>query len=184
MLSKILGCSAIAAAALLVGSMPGLAHEGHDDMCDVVVASDGENVGTSSGKPLLLGHSAPCPVEEVAVIEPAAGPLPHDGMVFFALDSADLDSEDQSMLDDIIKEVKERNPASVTVMGHTDTSGNADHNMALSERRAETIATAMTAAGIPVSAINTMGYGQTELAVETEDGVAMRQNRRTVVDVQ
>lgn len=198
MLSKIFGCSAIAAAALLVGSTPGLAHEGHDNLCGGVMESDKDSVITSSGKPLLLGSSAPCPeAEQVAAVdnttgaatevegvEPAAGPLPHNGMVYFGLDSTELDAEDQAMLDDIVAAVKEQNPASVTIMGHADRSGGDDYNMDLSERRAKTIAAALLAAGIPESAINTMGYGETEPAVQTEDGVAMRQNRRAAVGAQ
>jgi outer membrane protein OmpA-like peptidoglycan-associated protein len=56
--------------------------------------------------------------------------------------------------------------------------------MSLSERRAQTVAAALAAAGIPDTAITTMGYGETEPAVATEDGVAMRQNRRAAVSPQ
>ncbi len=200
MLSKYFGYSVAAAAVLVVGSMPALAHEGHDNMCGGVAEADDDMVLTATGKPLLLGSSAPCPeAQQVAAVETdageaevveeeveAAGPieLPHDGMVYFSLDSAELDAEDQAMLDDIIAAVKEQDPASVTVMGHADRSGGDDYNMALSERRAQTIASALAAAGIPEAAINTMGYGETEPAVQTEDGVAMRQNRRAAVETQ
>ena len=197
MLSKIFGFSALAGAALMVGSLPALAHEGHDDMCGGVLESDSDMVVSSSGKPLLLGSSAPCPVEEkVASVEtttvtvaepapePAAGPLPNDGMVYFPLDSDQVSEEDQAVLDEIVTAVAAQNPASVTVMGHADRSGGDDYNMDLSERRAQTVASALIAAGIPASAINTMGYGETEPAVVTEDGVAMRQNRRAELSPQ
>ncbi|MDH3663578.1 MAG: OmpA family protein [Alphaproteobacteria bacterium] len=193
MLRKFFGCFAVAAAALLVGTAPTLAHDGRDDMCGGVMESDADMVISSSGKPLLLGGSAPCAQEVAAVeaetgtdAEPAAGPveLPHDGMVYFALDSDQLDAEDQAMLDEIVAAVAAQGPASVTVMGHADRSGGDDYNMSLSERRAQAIADALVAAGIPDSAINTMGYGETEPAVETEDGVAMRQNRRAAIEAQ
>ncbi|MGI9492693.1 MAG: OmpA family protein [Geminicoccaceae bacterium] len=196
MLSKIFGCSALAGAALMVGTLPALAHEGQDDMCGGVVKKDADMVMTSSGKPLLLGTSAPCPVEEVAAVETvdttgatrsivgAAGPLPNDGMIYFPHDSDQLDAEDQAVLDEIVTAVAAQNPSSVTVMGHTDRSGNPDYNMDLSERRARTVASALMDAGIPASAINTMGYGETEPAVATDDGVAMRQNRRAVLSPQ
>jgi outer membrane protein OmpA-like peptidoglycan-associated protein len=199
MLHKFFGCSAVAAAALLVGTMPALAHDGHDDLCGGVMEGDADMVMTSSGKPLLLGGSAPCPeAQQVAAVDTDAGStdtdaadaaavpaeLPHDGMVYFSLDSAELDAEDQAMVDDIATAVKEQGADSVTVMGHADRSGGNDYNMSLSERRAQTIADALVAAGIPESAINTMGYGETEPAVETEDGVAMRQNRRAAVAAQ
>lgn len=191
------GCSAVAAAALLVGTLPALAHDGHDNMCGGVMEADEDMVITSNGKPLLLGTSEPCPeaqqvaaVEtETADVEPAApavvpAGLPHEGMVYFGLDSTELDAEDQAMLDDIVAAVKAQDPASVTVMGHADRSGGEDYNMDLSEKRARAIADALVAAGIPDSAINTMGYGETEPAVQTEDGVAMRQNRRAAIEAQ
>jgi len=198
MLNKFFGCSAVAAAALLVGTMPALAHDGHDNMCGGVTESDADLVITSSGKPLLLGTSAPCPeAEQVAAVETetstiettdaavaAPADLPHDGMVYFGLDSTDLDAEDQAMLEEIIAAVKAQGADSVTVMGHADRSGGDDYNMQLSEQRAKTIADALMAAGISATAINTMGYGETEPAVETEDGVAMRQNRRAAVEAQ
>lgn len=193
MLSKIFGYSALAGAALMVGTVPTLAHQGHENMCGGVIESDSDMVVTSSGKPLLLGTSAPCPQGEqvaavdtstVAVVEPGAGPLPNDGMVYFPLDSDQLGAEDQITLDEIVAAVVAQNPASVTVTGHADRSGGDDYNLSLSEKRAQTIASALLAAGIPESAISTMGYGETDPAVSTEDGVAMRQNRRAVLTPQ
>lgn len=197
MFDKFFGCSAIAAVALMAGTVPALAHEGHDEMCGGVGDSRESMIMTGSGKQLLLGSSAPCPeAQQVASVETETvsdadtdagttaaglGDLPHNGMVYFDLDSAELDAEDQAMLDEIVAAVKAQGPDSVTVMGHADRSGGDDYNMSLSERRAKTIADALVAAGIPESAINTMGYGETEPAVETEDGVAMRQNRRAAV---
>ena len=195
MLTKFFGLSAVAAAALLVGTTPTLAHDGNDDMCGGVMDGAGM-VMTNSGKPLLLGSSAPCPAaEQVASVEtettstdssdgdaaavPAA--LPHDGMVYFELDSAELDAEDQAMLDEIIAAVKENGPSKIVVRGHADRSGGNDYNMALSEQRAETIAAALVAAGIPADSVRTMGRGEDDPAVATEDGVAMRQNRRAAV---
>ena len=195
MLNKFFGCSAVAAAALMVGTLPALAHDGHDNMCGGVVEGDEDMVMTGSGKPLLLGSSAPCPEEATRSVEvetetvavetapePAAGiGLPHDGMVYFSLDSADLDEEDQTMLEDIIASVKENGPSKIVVRGHADRSGGDDYNMELSQKRAETVAEALVAAGIPSDSVRTMGMGETAPAVETEDGVAMRQNRRAAV---
>lgn len=188
MLSKFFGCSAVAAAALLVGTMPAQAHDGRDDLCGGVMESDADMVVTGSGKALLLGSSEPCPeAEQVAAVETApvaaapAAALPHDGLVYFSLDSDQLDAEDQAMLDDIAAAVKENGPEKVVVRGHADRAGSDDYNLDLSQRRAETIAAALVAAGIPEDQVRTMGLGETAPAVETEDGVAMRQNRRAAV---
>ena len=188
--SKFFGCSALAAAALLVGATSASAHDGRDNLCGGVMESDEDMVVTSSGKPLLLGSSDACPeevaaVETVAEVEPAApaglGDLPNDGLVYFALDSDELDAEDQAQLDEIIAAVKANGGGKIVVRGHADRSGGEEYNMALSERRAETVAQALIAAGIPADSVRTMGRGEGDLAVVTEDGVAMRQNRRAAV---
>ena len=70
----------------------------------------------------------------------------------------------------------------ITVAGHTDTSGAADYNMRLSQRRANTVATELIQAGVPAQLISADGYGQTDLAVPTADGVVLAANRRVVVD--
>lgn len=196
MSGKFFGFSAVAAAALLVGTMPAQAHDGRDNMCGGVMEGDADMVMTGEGKALLLGSSAPCPeAEQVAAVETETvsdasdaggavatlGDLPHDGMVYFSLDSTDLDSEDQAMLDDIVAAVKESGDAKIVVRGHADRSGGDDYNLSLSERRAETIAAALVAAGIPAEQVRTMGMGETAPAIDTEDGVAMRQNRRAAV---
>lgn len=190
MLNKFFGCSAVAAAALLVGTMPALAHDGSDNMCGGVTDGDAKTVATGSGSMLLLGSSAPCPeAEQVAAVETDAtevetttlAALPNEGLVYFGLNSADLDAEDSALLEEIIAAVKEDGPDKIVVRGHADRAGADDYNLALSQQRAETIAAALVAAGIPEESVRTMGLGETQLAVETDDGVAMRQNRRAAV---
>ena len=189
MLKKFIGCSAVAAVALLVGQAPAFAHDGRDDLCGGVVEGEGDAIQTGSGKVLLLGSSAPClEAEKVAVDEAAeedAGSklanLPNDGLVYFSLDATDLAAEDQAQLDEIIAAVKESGDSKIVIRGHADRSGGDEYNQQLSEKRAETIAAALVAAGVPEEQVRTMGLGETDLAVVTEDGVAMRQNRRAAI---
>jgi len=191
MLKTLFGCSAVAAAALMVGHVPAHAHDGRDDLCGGVIESAGNSVQTGSGKILLLGSSEPC-AEEVAEVdtetevaeEDAAGglgDLPHEGLVYFSLDSTELAAEDQAQLDEIIAAVKDSGDAKIVVRGHADRSGGDEYNLGLSEKRAETIAAALIAAGVPEDQVRTMGLGETAPAVVTEDGVAMRQNRRAAI---
>jgi outer membrane protein OmpA-like peptidoglycan-associated protein len=176
------------AAMITVGALPGAAHE-HGDMCDTVVNSEGNPVLGSGGNEVLSSASVPCPEEVAAVtrsvteVEPAAGPvtLPGDGTIYFDLDSASLDDEGSALLADIAAALQAQNIASVTVSGYTDRSGEADYNMNLSEERAAAVAAALTDAGITDAAVSTEAMGETELAVETEDGVALRRNRRAVI---
>jgi outer membrane protein OmpA-like peptidoglycan-associated protein len=66
------------------------------------------------------------------------------------------------------------------IEGHTDAVGNAAYNLALSDRRAESVALALTEYfGVPPENMVVQGYGERFLKVPTE--AAERQNRRASV---
>jgi OOP family OmpA-OmpF porin len=73
--------------------------------------------------------------------------------------------------------------ASVTIVGHTDTVGSNAYNQKLSECRANAAKSNLAGKGVPDGAISTSGKGETELMVQTGDGVKEPQNRRATVDV-
>jgi outer membrane protein OmpA-like peptidoglycan-associated protein len=66
----------------------------------------------------------------------------------------------------------------VALTGHTDTAGSAAYNMALSLRRAEVVKQALVREGVPAEIIVAAGRGETQLLVQTGDGVKEPQNRR------
>jgi Outer membrane protein and related peptidoglycan-associated (lipo)proteins len=67
----------------------------------------------------------------------------------------------------------------VNVYGYTDTAGSAAYNEGLSKRRADSVAKALRDAGVQVVA--EIPEGETNLAVQTGDGVAEPLNRRAIV---
>jgi hypothetical protein len=67
--------------------------------------------------------------------------------------------------------------ATYALQGHTDTTGGADFNMALSQRRATAVSEALTRAGVPSTSITWVGTGETQLPVQTADNVAEQRNR-------
>jgi outer membrane protein OmpA-like peptidoglycan-associated protein len=69
----------------------------------------------------------------------------------------------------------------VAIAGHTDTSGSAAYNMGLSIRRADAVKAYMAGKGIADSAMVTKGFGETNLLVQTADGVREPQNRRAEI---
>ena len=72
----------------------------------------------------------------------------------------------------------------IRVVGHTDTSGSAAYNLALSRRRAADARSELVRQGIPAGIITSEGKGETEPFVQTGDGVKEQLNRRTEVLVQ
>ena len=113
---------------------------------------------------------------------PSPPPPPeHNFTVFFDWDKANLTPEAQQIIEAAAGTFKAGPPVPVQVVGHTDTSGSKEFNQKLSERRAQNVAGALSAAGVPQSAMTVTGVGQTDLKVPTPDGVREPQNRRTEI---
>ena len=62
--------------------------------------------------------------------------------------------------------------------GHTDTSGSAQYNLGLAERRNNAVRNYMTGRGVPAGQISSEALGETRPRVPTADGVREAQNRR------
>ena len=76
--------------------------------------------------------------------------------------------------------IADRPGAVFLIEGHTDAVGNAGYNLALSDRRAETVALALAEYfDVPVVNLITQGYGESALKVRTLE--AEQSNRRAVV---
>ena len=71
----------------------------------------------------------------------------------------------------------------ILVVGHTDTSGSASYNLALSRRRAADARSELVRQGINPDIIRSEGRGETQPFVQTGDGVREQLNRRTEVIV-
>ena len=69
----------------------------------------------------------------------------------------------------------------IRVVGHTDTSGAASYNLALSKRRANDALNELVRQGVERNTITAEGKGETEPFVQTGDGVKEQLNRRTEV---
>lgn len=190
MFRMILTCSsAVALLAVWAGaSAPASAQEVR--LCNPVLDADGDPVLETGGGVVTHGGTYECPevaeveaVEEVVEVEPAAGPepLPEDGVVYFPFDVAELTPEAESTINTIIADIKDRELPGITVEGHTDTAGPNEYNMQLSQRRAQNVAAELIKAGIPARVIETEALGETDLAVQTEDGVPLQENRRATI---
>lgn len=67
------------------------------------------------------------------------------------------------------------------VTGYTDTSGSNSYNDGLSMRRAQNVAALMSQGGISADAMTVTGLGETQLKIETADGVREPMNRRVEI---
>ncbi len=105
-----------------------------------------------------------------------------DYEIHFAFDSASIEPAAGNTINQIAREIKNYSPCEVTVAGHTDRAGSNAYNVALSKKRADAVSNALNQRGIQTRIIDEEAYGERRPAVETGDGVALRENRRVVVE--
>ncbi|MBL8628293.1 MAG: OmpA family protein [Rhodospirillaceae bacterium] len=127
-------------------------------------------------------------LENAVVERPATPPAPKADVVLptqfqiqFDFNSAALTPAARQTVSDIGAAYKKYNPATVLVVGHTDTAGMGDYNIMLSQKRAETVANALTAQGVDQKKMRIEAYGEERPAVKTGDSTKEQKNRR--VDV-
>ncbi len=113
----------------------------------------------------------------------AAAPEPVKFVVYFDLGKSEIDSAAQAILADAEAAAKKLG-GTVSVAGHTDTSGAASYNDTLSEIRADAVAKALAAGGVSSNRIAAEWFGQNDLAVPTPDETVEAANRRTEIIVQ
>lgn len=91
------------------------------------------------------------------------------------------EARDLAALGDAMRSAIARNPAEVFLIeGHTDAVGSFAYNLALSDRRAESVALALTEYfDVPPENMVLQGYGEGDLLIRTDD--AERANRRAAV---
>ena len=89
----------------------------------------------------------------------------------------------QAQMPAILNAIRERHSTSITLVGHTDTTASPDFNYRLGLQRAEAVAAILRAQGVNASDIFSTSHGDTDLLVQTANGVANALNRRVEVIV-
>jgi outer membrane protein OmpA-like peptidoglycan-associated protein len=124
---------------------------------------------------------APAPPPPAPPPPPEARPAHF--IIFFGFNKCNITAEADRVLGEAAAAVQSNGAATVTIVGHTDTVGSLKYNQRLSECRANATKTGMVGKGVPESAISASGKGETELMVQTGDGVKEPQNRRATIDL-
>ena len=97
--------------------------------------------------------------------------------VYFQTGSSQISADQLNTLDTAVRTFREGDPFVMIVAGSADTVGSADTNLDLSIRRANAVATALSERGIPIERLQVLGRGNSEIPVETGEGVAEPENR-------
>jgi peptidoglycan-associated lipoprotein len=103
--------------------------------------------------------------------------------VFFGYDRVDLTPEARQTLAMQAEWLKKYPNVSITIEGHADERGTREYNLALGDRRANTIRSTLVSLGVDGSRIQTISYGKERPAVFGSDDQSWAQNRRGVTKV-
>lgn len=103
------------------------------------------------------------------------------GNITFATDSANIAPSFYQPLNNLANSLKTYSQNQIQIVGYTDSTGSRQHNMDLSQRRAQSVATYLTSQGIPSSSILVRGAGPDNPIASNADVNGRAQNRRVEV---
>ncbi len=103
--------------------------------------------------------------------------------VHFALDRYDLSPEAEATLQRQAALLQTFQPASITIEGHADERGTREYNLALGERRADTVRNYLIALGVAGDRISVTSYGKERPECAETAESCWAQNRRGVTVV-
>jgi outer membrane protein OmpA-like peptidoglycan-associated protein len=105
-----------------------------------------------------------------------------DTTVLFAFDKAELTRKDKETLDDFAARLQDQKHYIVQVEGYTDSTGPADYNYQLSQRRADAVIQYLAQKyNVPAHKIFLIGLGKDNPAAQNTSSAGRARNRR--VDV-
>ena len=104
-------------------------------------------------------------------------------IIYFPFDQSVITPEAMTVIHDAAQYAVSGHSGRIVVVGHTDSSGSAGYNQALSERRAKAAADALVSQGVPAAGLSVEWKGESDLAVQTPDGVKEPLNRRSTVNI-
>ncbi len=101
--------------------------------------------------------------------------------VTFALNSADIRSRIYSVLNSVAVVLRKYNDTNIVVSGYTDTTGSAEYNQRLSERRARSVVAYLSSQGVSPNRLFAKGFGQRHPIATNKTKAGRAENRRVVI---
>jgi peptidoglycan-associated lipoprotein len=153
---------------------------------DDVPVVDKSNTGVTQANSMDSGSTANAtkstvtPVELLGANSVATGP--RDGrIVYFDYDSYAVKSNDQTVIDANARYLKADKARRAVVEGHTDDRGGREYNLALGQKRAESVRRALGLLGVADAQLEAVSFGKEKPAVQGGDEAALAKNRRAEV---
>ncbi|MDR5739873.1 MULTISPECIES: OmpA family protein [unclassified Caballeronia] len=153
-------------------------------------SGDARSVVFTCGAPAQAAEPAPQPVAAAAAVTEApvaavavapSRKVSLDEKTNFAFDSAQLTPKAKRILDKLIADGRDVTFASVTVEGFTDAVGSTAYNVALSERRAQSVLGYLKSHGLQSETFAMKGYGKSRPVASNATSGGRAENRRVEI---
>ncbi len=135
----------------------------------VAKGPDGKPIGAAGkvGTPLLDPKNPASPLAQRRIL--------------FDYDSAAIRDEYRNLLEVHAQYMKKEKTAKAILQGHADERGSREYNLALGQRRSESVYKALNLLGVPDTQIEAVSLGEEKSVAEGHDEEAWKQNRRTEI---
>lgn len=130
-------------------------------------SGSGASTGAASGQGSAKGESMS-----------KDGQLPFELTVHFAFDSTSLDEQSRKVVEAHGRYLAANPNVKVRLEGHTDVRGSREYNLALGERRAQTVEKLLRVLNIPANRVSVTSYGEEKPAMPGNNEEAWAFNRR------
>jgi OOP family OmpA-OmpF porin len=117
-----------------------------------------------------------CPDEIPAAVKKFTGVIQG---INFKTGSADITKDSHSVLDKTVQVLADYPDVKLEIGGHTDNVGKAEHNLELSQKRAESVKTYLVGKGISADRLTAVGYGMDKPLTANKTAADKAKNRRT-----
>ena len=109
------------------------------------------------------------------------GPAGVSNVVYFDYDSFSVKPEFQSVLEAHARFIKADSTRRANIEGHTDERGGSEYNLALGQKRSESVRRALNALGVADGQMEAVSYGKEKPAMSGGDEAAFAKNRRSEI---
>ncbi len=152
-----------------------------DDMQPLDELNDGASVSglddSTTGGSSAIADDQSGQMTPAQMLDQAEGPL-SNRTIYFEFDSAKLSDETVAILEAHGNFIADNGNVSVRLEGHTDERGSREYNIALGDRRAQSVRRVLLFQGASIDQLETISYGEEQPAEMGHNEEAWQKNRR------
>jgi peptidoglycan-associated lipoprotein len=154
--------------------------------CGSAVRLDTVPVEDKAGSPVGASAADGASSQRVAAVDVGqsgqdSALLPAARLVYFDYDSYVIRPEYQSLIEMQARYIKANKVRSIAIEGHTDERGGREYNLALGQKRAESVRRALSLLGVSETQMEAVSFGKEKPAVPGSTDTAMEKNRRAEI---